>query len=94
MIIVNKITTAACCGKTQTSLEINTPLLKEYLQLFIDANYIVNKSYLDAGIFCVEDAGLVAICPYGSNRIQIKCKNSECAASINILEAVLYKISA
>lgn len=77
------------CGKSQLILEFNFPLEKEYLQKFVDNNFIESKSYTNLGILYLEDTNLVAIGPFGSNRLQIRCKNANCDNSLVILENIL-----
>lgn len=80
------------CAKPQVLLEVNLPLEKKYLEYFISNNYKEKKTYTDIGILYIEDANLVAIGTFGSNKLQIKCKNADCDASLVILENVLTNI--
>lgn len=88
------ILNAGCskCSKQQLLLETNFPIMKEHLEYFIKNNYKDIKSYSNSGIFYIEDANLIAIAPFGTNRIQIKCKNSNCSASLDILEDLIKNI--
>ena len=80
------------CGKPQLILEFNFPLEKEYLRVLTDNNFIESKSYTNLGILYLEDLNLVAVGPFGSNRLQIKCKNDKCNDSLESLENILKNI--
>lgn len=80
------------CNKPQTLLETNFPFDKEHLVYFANNNFVEVKSYTKVGILYIEDANLVAIGPFGSNRLQIKCKNANCDASLANLENVIINI--
>jgi len=70
-------------------LEVNFPLNKAHLQYFSNNNFSESKSYTNVGILYIEDANLTAMGSFGSNRLQIKCKNDNCGASLANLENVL-----
>jgi hypothetical protein len=88
------LNTSSCsqCNKGQLLLELNVPLNKSYLQLFIDSGFTENKSYTNLGLFYVESINFTAIAPFGSNRINIKCKVANCNNNITELEEILAKI--
>ncbi len=92
MIEIKKTTHAACCGKTQTVWQINVPLLKEYVKLFEENGFLSIKKSIDSGIFNVENSNMRAICPFGNNKIQIKCKTKLCEEGKCEFEKVLLMI--
>jgi hypothetical protein len=77
------------CGKTQEIWELSFSLDIKHLQVFIDNNFISNKSYEKNGILYVEQDAILAIGPYGSNRLQIKCKKTPCDEGMDLLESIL-----
>jgi len=77
------------CNKPQITLEVNFPFDKMHLQHFSNNNFLEMKSYTNVGILYIEDANLAAMGPFGSNRLQIKCKNDNCDASLANLESIL-----
>lgn len=84
-----QLTPSCNCAKQQTIFEINFSLSEDQLEYFSNNNFIEGKSYTKTGIMYIEDANLIAIGPFGSNRLQIKCKNINCFASLDILESIL-----
>jgi hypothetical protein len=78
------------CSKQEIILILVNNFLKlEYLQAFIDIGYRDNKNYTNSGIFYIEDNDLIAMGPIGSNRLQIKCKNSNCINGLDKFEMFL-----
>ena len=77
------------CTKAQIILELNYSLNREHIQYFINNNFNESKSYTNVGILYIEDANLTAMGPFGTNRLQIRCKNDNCDASLANLENVL-----
>lgn len=77
------------CSKPQTTLEVNFSLDKAHLGYLSINHFIESKSYTRVGILYVEDANLTAMGPFGSNRLQIRCKNDNCDASLANLEGIL-----
>lgn len=61
-------------------------MLKEHLDFFKKSGFAVVQSFYDAGIMYIEDTNVIAICPFGSNLIQIKCKSKNCEQGIKLVE--------
>jgi hypothetical protein len=80
------------CSKPSTILELNFSILNKYLSQLLVNNFVANNSYTSMGICYIEDDNIVAIAPFGSNRLQIKCKNNNCESSIINLENILKNI--
>lgn len=73
-------------------LEVNFSLDKIHLNYFCNNNFSEVKSYTNVGILYIENATLVAIGPFGSNRLQVKCKSANCEGSIVNLENLIKNI--
>ena len=84
-----KLKSSCNCGKEQLLLQVDFSFEKKHLNQFLSSNFREIKSYTNLGILYIEDDNLVAIGPFGSNRLQIKCKNSNCNLSLNIIENIL-----
>lgn len=69
--------------------ELNFPLDIKHLQIFLDNGFISNKNYEKNGILYIEQDIIIAIGPYGSNRLQIKCKKTPCDDGMALLEKIL-----
>lgn len=88
------LNTASCskCNKGQILLELNVPLDKTHIKFFAGSPFLENKSYTNLGLFYMESLDLVAIGPFGSNRLNIKCKTANCNNNIIELEDILKQI--
>jgi hypothetical protein len=87
-----QIKTKCNCGKPQTIYEVNFPININTLQFFIKNNFIEKKSYTKIGIMYVDNKELVLIGTIGSNKIEVKCKTSNCKELLNSFEDLLSKI--
>lgn len=77
------------CGKKQIILEVNYSFNISHLQLLINSGFSEIKSYTNSGILYIEDATISAVGPFGSNRLNINCKNVDCEKNIVNLENLL-----
>lgn len=77
------------CSKPQVIFEFNFSLDRIHLEYLLAQGYMEGKSYTNSGILYIEDFNLIAIGPIGSNRLQLKCKNSNCESSIDKLERII-----
>jgi len=87
--ILNTKNAGCKCAKEQVLLEINKPFDKAHLQFFIGTGFSENKTYGNLGLLYIETINLVAIGPFGSNRLNIKCKTANCQNDIIKLEDIL-----
>ena len=79
----------SCCGKKQIILKTNFSFKKEQIDQFTSAGFTLVKSYFNAGIFYIEDKGLIASCPFGGCELKLMCKNDLCKDSAALLEKIL-----
>lgn len=67
---------------------MNFSLTEAHLQYFLNNGFTTIKSYGKQGLFYIEDANMFAISPYGSNRLQIRCKNDACETTLTHIESI------
>jgi len=84
--IKNKIFSKSCCGKEVITLFLDTTLLKEHIASFVALNFTEKKHFTEAGIFYVDNEQLIITGPFGSNRLEVKCRTSLCREKIIELE--------
>lgn len=80
------------CSRQQFILQIGFPFEKDHLQLFTADGFIQSGSYTKLGIVYLEDLNLITTGSFGSNRLQIKCKNDKCNDSLEKLETIIKSI--
>jgi hypothetical protein len=84
----NLIKSKCACKGSQLYLEMNFSIMAHHLQVFLTNGFETIKSYGAQGLFYIEDKNMFAIAPYGSNRLQIRCKNDSCENSLDSIEKV------
>lgn len=80
------------CYKREIFLQLNFPLSFDDLPYFISIGYKEKKSYTNSGIFFLEGKNLIALGAVGSNRLKIKCKNSNCFEELSKLEVIIQEM--
>ncbi len=88
-MIVERFTTSACCGRTSITFKLNEPLTTNHLSTFTQNGFIESSNFTNAGILYISNQDLIATGPFGSNRLQIKCKNNNCNEKVNDFENLL-----
>ena len=77
MIKVHKA--RSCCGREAWIFETENPVITRHLEAFKKAGYAAPSHMFKAGMFFVEKAGMIASCPLGSNKVQVKCTLRDCS---------------
>ncbi len=92
---IKKFIIKECCGSTSVAIIISSPLSKDILSLFLSKGFNTQPQFEKAGIFYVENEGLIANGAFGNNKIQLKCRGStkdNCKNYINSFQELLEKI--
>ena len=78
-----------CCVKKEIFLDLNFPLHINHLAYFKSLGLKEKTSYTTNGLFYVGQDDFIAIGPIGGNRLRIKCRNSNCLASVEKFELLI-----
>lgn len=78
-----------CCSKKEIFLQLDFSLDIAYLAHFIALGYIGKQSYSNMGVSYLEGKDFTVIGPFGSTRLRVKCKNSNCLNSLEEFEAAI-----
>lgn len=89
---IEKITVQACCGKTSTIFKTDQPLSLAHLEALVKMGFVEAAHFTKAGILYVDNPDFIVTGPLGSDRLQIKCKISDCSSKIDELEVLIQKI--
>lgn len=87
-----RFTVQACCGKTSVILKTSDPLTIEHLKSLVELGFNEAKHFTQAGILYADNLDLIVTGPFGSDRLQIKCKNANCEQKIADFEVLFDKI--
>ena len=89
---VEKFTVQACCGKKSTIYKIDRPIDSNLLASLVSLGFTELAHFTTAGILYVDNLDFIVTGPIGSNRLQVKCKRSDCDQKLNKLEELLQQI--
>jgi hypothetical protein len=87
-----RFTVQSCCGKTSVILKTDEPLTAEHLKGLVALGFNEAKHFTQAGILYADNMDLIVTGPFGSDRLQIKCKNANCEQKISDFEVLFDKI--
>jgi hypothetical protein len=86
---LEKFSIQACCGKTSTIYKTDRPLVKDFLNVFKNLGFVEAEHFTKAGILYVESKQFIITGPFGSDRLQIKCKTADCDGKLKEIEALI-----
>lgn len=89
---IERFITQACCGKTSVSLKIDKPVSKDFLPLLVSNGFSESTNFTKSGILYVENNDIIATGAFGTDRIQVKCKKSDCQENLNNFESLLQQL--
>lgn len=82
----------SCCGKAKQLWELDAPVMKQHSEAFKEAGFVVPAHLFRGGMFYVEWKGLVAVAPFGSAKLSIRCGSKDCQEQLAHLESMLEKV--
>ena len=89
---IDKFTVQACCGKKSTIYKIDRPIDSNLLASIVALGFSELAHFTVAGILYADNSDFIVTGPIGSNRLQVKCKHSDCDQKLNKLEGLLQQI--
>lgn len=78
-----------CCGKSNLIYQINDCVDESWIPFLEQNNFTILKPYLAAGILYAENKDVTVTATLGSNRINVKCRSSQCHEGTVGFEALL-----
>jgi hypothetical protein len=87
-----KHTIQACCGKSSIIFKIDQPLSKDHLTKLVSLGFNEAPHFTKAGLLYVDNSELIITGPLGSDRLQVKCKKSECNQVLKDFEELLAQL--
>jgi hypothetical protein len=89
---IEKFSIQSCCGKKSTIYKIDRPIDNNLLVELVGLGFTELKHFTAAGILYVDNSSFIITGPIGSNRLQVKCKRSNCDQILEDFEVQLKKI--
>ena len=84
--------TCSKCGGQNLLLKLSVAISKDFLSLFVNNGYKELTHFTQAGILYVEKDNVTIHGPFGSDKLQVKCKKPDCQEILNKIEALLQQL--
>lgn len=91
-MLVQRFTVNACCGKTSTVFKTDQPITKTHLEKLVSFGFIEQAHFTKAGILYADNLEFIVTGPFGTDRLQVKCKIASCDQKLNDLEGLLNQL--
>ena len=89
---IEKFTIRACCGGTSVIFKTDQPLVKEHLAALVRLGFKEAEHFTKAGILYADNSDFTVTGPFGSDRLQVKCKHADCNQKMNDFEVLLQQL--
>ncbi len=89
---VTRHTVQSCCGGTSLIFKTSRPILPKDIEGLVKLGFTEAAHFTKAGILYVQNDTLIVTGPIGSDRLQVKCKVSDCAQKVNDFEVLLEQL--
>lgn len=87
---IERFTLQSCCGGKSIVFKIGQPLTKELLAIFVDSlGFKESTHFTKAGILYADNKDFIVTGPFGSDKLQVKCRKSNCDQKLNDFESLL-----
>ena len=89
---IERYSVTSCCGGKSIIYKIDRPITMNLINSFIEIGYKEEKHFTTAGILYVDNETFILTGSIGANRLQVKCKKTDCEQQFNNLEVILKQI--
>jgi hypothetical protein len=89
---VERFTVTACCGRTSIIYKTDQPLVKTHVDNLVRLGFVEHAHFTKAGIIYADNMDFIVTGPFGSDRLQVKCKTAGCEKKLNDLEVILQQL--
>jgi hypothetical protein len=84
-----KFNIQSCCGKTSIIYQIGKAISFELITFFETNGFKESKNFTKSGILYVQNSDLVITGAFGSDKLQVKCKKTNCDEILSNIENIL-----
>lgn len=89
---ITRFVVNACCGKKQIVFKIDRPVSKALLEHLKSNGFKELPHFTQAGMLYADNLDLIITGPFGSDRVNAKCKKENCDQILNDFEALLLRM--
>ena len=86
---ISKYTMRSCCGKTTVAFTVDKSIDDDFSAKLASIGFVEADHFKKSGILYTQNEDFILTGPYGSNRVQVKCRKKDCDQKINELEQKL-----
>lgn len=86
---IERFTLQACCGGKSITFKIGQPITETLLNKLVALGYKESTHFTKAGILYADNKDFIIRGPFGSDKLQVKCKKSDCDQKLNDFESLL-----
>lgn len=86
---IERFTMQSCCGGKSTTFKIGQPITKSLLSKLVDLGYKESAHFTKAGILYADNKDFIVTGPFGSDKLQVKCRKADCDQKLNDFESLL-----
>lgn len=82
-------TIQACCGRTSIIFKIDQPIDRKLLDFLTKIGFNEAAHFTKNGLLYVDNLDFIVTGPFGSDKLQVKCRKLDCQQKLNDFEALL-----
>lgn len=86
---IERFTMQSCCGGKSIIFKIGQPITKDILSIFVNLGFVESTHFTKAGILYATNKDFILTGPFGSDKLQVKCRKSDCDQKLNDFESLL-----
>lgn len=86
---IERFTIQACCGGTAIIFKTSEPISKELLTALVSVGFKESLHFTKAGILYADNLDFIVTGPFGTNKLQVRCRKKDCEQKLNDFEALL-----
>jgi hypothetical protein len=89
---VERFTVKSCCGAKSIIFKTDSPIDKKLLETLVSLGFKELAHFTAVGILYADNLDFIVTGPFGSNRLQVKCKKKDCDQKLNDFERLLQQL--
>jgi hypothetical protein len=82
----------ACCKKTTLVFKTDRPIMLSDIEKLKKLGFKEAPQFTKAGLLYADNSDLIVSGPIGSDRLQVKCKLTDCEKIVNDFEVLLQQL--
>lgn len=89
---ITRFSIQACCGGKALIFKTDTPITKDILSALVKLGFKESTHFTKAGILYADNLDFIVTGPFGTTKLQVKCKHKDCDEKLNNFEALLLSL--